>query len=517
MSEEPKKDEAEKVQPEHTDNEEVKRIRLRRHLWPEEVEIRKRDRKIRRLRIGLAAALVIGVLAGWAGGSVFPNGTLQNLKNNLSTLLGSDKIQAVKNLMENDWYFHKDIDNLDERLTDQAITGMTTNQEDRHTEYMSAEEMKDFTQSINRDYVGIGVSFTSYDNVFMVDEVFADSPAEKAGVQSGDIFEKVDGKDITSLTTDELKNLVQGEEGTDVNITFRRGEEDVTLKITRAAVSATAYGRQVEDGIYYLQMQQFGNGTPDEVKNYLSDTKGSTKLILDLRNNGGGYLDSVSHIASLFLPEDKVVLQREYANGETTETRTSGGQITNIHGIVILVNENTASAAEVLTICLKEQRDDVTIVGTTTYGKGTVQISRQFTDGSAIKYTTSKWLSPNGVWVNDKGITPDIEVNLDEALTRSFTGMADEETWQADQTAAAIGDMEVILKYLGYDPGRTDGYFSNEAAAALKKYEEDHQLTADGILSSSDYKSLLSSLSRDWHSNKAHDAQYQKALEVLHA
>jgi C-terminal peptidase (prc) len=490
------------------------------HLWADEQALKKSQKKIKKLKTTLVIVIVAAVLLGWVGGSLLPISFLDSFRSRLNaikTISSSDKISEVLKIMENDWYFGSTIDNLDDRLVDQALTGITSNDEDTHTEYMSADEMASFTQSINRNYVGIGVSYVQNGSTNMVEEVFKDSPAEKAGVQAGDIIHAVDGTVIDGMSSADIKAMIQGDEGTTVSITFIRDGQYLNLELTRAAVSATAFGKKLSDGTIYLRLSQFGDGTPSEVKGYLSDlaVDESDKLILDLRNDGGGYLNSAEAIASLFLPANKIVLTEQYATGPDEVVKTSGGELTNIHNIVILVNENTASAAEVLTLALKQQRDDVTIVGTTTYGKGTVQVTRTFTDGSALKYTTAKWISADGTWVNGTGITPDVEVRLHDVMYNTFAGMKDDEKYQYDSVSDAVKDMQLCLDYLGYAPGRTDGYFSNETTEALKKFQSEHSMEATGILDKTAYEALEGAVAFDWSTTTTHDVQLQKAQVLL--
>lgn len=490
--------------------EEMKTISLKRHLWPDEEALRKEKKKNKKLRIILIVSIIVCFAAGFIARPYIMALTSGNTDS-------ADKIQKALSIMENDWYFGKDIDNLDERLTDQAISGITNNKEDTHTEYMTADEMKDFTNSINRNYVGIGVEFINTDGKAIIDKVFRDSPAEKAGVQAGDIIHTVNDEDITGYTSDKIKELVQGKEGTSVTIGFIRQGKNIALKITRAAVSASTFGEMKDNGIAYLQLYQFGDTTPDLVKAYLDDFKkeNAQKLIIDLRDNGGGYLDSVSEIASCFLPEGSTVLEQEYKNGDTRITKTSDEQYSDLGPIVILVNQNTASAAEVLTLALSQQRDDVTVMGTTTYGKGTVQVSTQFTDGSALKYTTSRWLSPKGDWINGKGITPDVEVKLPDVFYETFAGMKDDETYAYDSVSDAVKDAQMCLLYLGYTVDREDGYFSQSTQDAIKQFQSDHSLSGDGVLNEETYSSLRSAVLLSYETDDTKDTQLMKAEEKL--
>jgi carboxyl-terminal processing protease len=501
------------------EKDDLKIIKMKRHLYPEEIVEKKTKKKIRNLKIAVVAVAVSAILIGWLGGSIFPFSAGSLIRNMFSTgsMSSSDKISSVLQIMENDWYFGSSISDLDERLTDQALEGITDNDEDTHTSYMTADEMESFTQSINRNYVGIGVQIANSDGSNIVEKVFKDSPAESAGVKAGDIFYSVDGKSADGLSSAKLKKLVQGDEGTNVTIEFKRDGKIVSFDIARAAVSSTVYGEMLDDNTAYLQLYQFGQTTPDEVKAYLDDfqKKNAKSLVIDLRDNGGGYLDSVSEIAGCFLPKDSVVLKQEYSDGTVTQTKTSDEQYTQMGPIVILVNKNTASAAEVLTLALKQQRSDVTIVGMTTYGKGTVQVTKTFSDGSALKYTTSKWLSPNDTCINGTGITPDDEVKLADVFYQDFAGMDDDETFKQDSVGDAVSDAQKCLSYLGYTVDRTDGYFSVSTQTALTQYQTDHSLTADGVLNHDTYESLSSAVVVDWNSSHTHDTQLQKAEEIL--
>lgn len=493
-------------------------LRLKKHVWTDEA-LAKEKKHVKRLRIWIIVCLIFGIGLGWFGGSILPLPKTGSIRNSTGTSLSSsDKIATVRNILEKEWYFGQDIEDLDTRLTDQALYGMTNNSEDIHTSYMSAEEMNAFTQSINRNFTGIGVEYIAVNHLNMVTRVFKNSPAEKAGVQPGDRMVSVDGTDVSDKTADEIKELVTGEAGTVVSITFERNGKPISLDITRAEVTATAYGKVLDDGTGYLQLYQFGQSTGDEVKAYLDDfhAQGVTNLVLDLRDNGGGYLEALQKVASYFLPDDTVVMQQVYTDGSTTQTKTLGSEDTDIDQIVILVNENTASAAEVMTLALRENRG-AKVIGTTTYGKGSVQVSKVFSDGSAIKYTTSKWISSQGVWINGTGITPDETVKLDDVFYITFAGMEEGTTVGVDEVSDAVKDAQMALKYLGYEPDREDGYFSPATLAALQSYEHDNNMTVSDALDQSIYMAIVGSVRMRWATTTDTDTQLNRACELLNS
>lgn len=486
----------------------------------EDEELAKTVKRVKRTRIALVILLIAGLLAGWIIGSFFPapgTAAMRRDIRNSQSMNASDKINAAFDIMENDWFFGSEIEDLDTRLSDQALRGIFANEEDPHSEYMSAEEVLDFRQSIDRDFVGIGVEFISNNGINIVTKVFRGAPADLAGVQPGDIIAAVDGEDTEGMNSTDIKERVQGEEGTDVTISFMRQGEPVEITITRAAISATAYGRILDEKTGYLQLYQFGTGTAEEIDRYLAEFRAADihKLVIDLRDNGGGYLDALAQVASRFLEGGTLCMVQEYSDGTQENIYTQSGFTQDYSGIVILINENTASASEVFTLAMKEQRDDVTVVGTKSYGKGTVQITRMFTDGSAIKYTTSKWLSPEGVWVNRVGIDPDEEVPVPEAVARVYLGMEEEEEYKVDSVSLANEDIQTALGYLGYDCGRTDGYFNEATSQALAKFAADNELSFDGTLTKDLYEAVVSALILDWNTTDVHDTQLHKAQEIL--
>ena len=496
-------------------NDEIVRVKLERHLWPDEIEEKRKKRNSKlKLIVTLLSLLVmftLGYLVGFgtSGYSISDNASNDNV---------NEKFSYILNIMSNKWFFAKDDPEIVEHVMDKAFYGMTSNEEvDPHTTYMSADEIEEFTHNINMDFVGIGVQFFNAKDYSIVKKVFKNSPAEQAGVMAGDIIYKVDGVEIAGKTSDEIVNLVQGKENTKVTIEFIRQGEPVTLDIIRAQINATTFGEMVSEDIGYLEIYQFGNSTSDEVNEYLRSMseQGLKKLIIDVRDNGGGYLDALEHILNYLLPSNTLIMQQEYSNGSIDLSRTTKGEYTNIDEIVILINENTASASEVMTMALKEQRDDVTVVGTKSYGKGTVQITQSFKDGSAIKYTTSKWLSPSGVWVNKEGIEPDVLVELPTVITTPYGSMEEGSILEVDSVNVNTASAQLSLEFLGYTIDRIDGYFNEVTKEAIKSFQSDHSIEVTGVLDSNTFEAIYSAVSLELSMNKLRDNQYQKALEIL--
>ncbi len=488
-------------------NNKTVRVKLQKELLESERrELRQKRRSIFLVFLLCVLMLVGGGIIGFLLGSsrVYYPDTI------------SDKMTEIKYYLDKVWIFAEDYEDLDETLNDKALYGMTSFADDPYTTYMSQDELEQFSTSINMDYVGIGVQYTSYNDVPTITRVFKGSPAEAAGLEEGDIFLTIDGKSVEGMSTDDIRNLVIGDEGTPVKFTILRGADEKEITVIRDAIDSSVYAFTENDYVY-LDLMSFGETTSRETMRYLDEYTDYSKIIIDLRENTGGYQTSVQEIAGLFLGKNMVVMDQIYSDGTQSTFKTiSDRYYDNFKTIVILTSENTASAAEVLTICLKEQHPNTYTVGTTTFGKGIVQSTYMIDGGnSALKITTSKWLSPNGVWIHKKGIVPDYEVFLDDALYATYQTMSDGQTFAYDSVGPQVGSMQLILRYLGYTTDRTDGYFDQVTQDSLKAYQKDMGLEETGVLDELTYNSLISTMLHEYSSNRDHDPQLAKAREIL--
>lgn len=481
--------------------------KLERHLWPDEIKVKKMKRQKKTLTIiGIVGIFLTGVILGSTilGGNITSSGSSR-----------FDKLQAVYDILNTRWYFGKEYDHLSQSLIDDAIYGMVENPYDPHTSYLDVETAMSFTSSLSGSFVGIGVQFYDYDGSFIIEKVFKNSPAEASGVEPGDIIIEVDGESVIGYTSKELADVVKGEAGTIVNVVFLRGSERVEKEITRNKVLNSVYG-YISNDIGIIEMDSFAASSAQEIEVYFKEFKAQniTKLMIDLRDNGGGYLETTLDIAGMLMGENEVVLQQEDRSGKITPYYSSRKNIYEFDDIVILVNENTASASEVLTAALKETMD-ITVIGVQTYGKGTVQTSLPFSDGSMLKYTIAQWLTPNGVEINNKGITPDILVSLDPALYTSFVESF-EGVFKVDSVGEPVVLLQKYLNFLGFTVDRFDGYFSEVTKVAYHQYLVSVNETVKDELSYDDLRAVFSRVSRYWHENKTTlDLQKVRALEVL--
>ena len=327
--------------------------------------------------------------------------------------------------------YYKDVDG--KTLIENAINGMLEGLDD-YSLYFDEDSATTFNSRLDGEYEGLGIEIIQLDNQIIIYQVFESSPAHKAGLKSGDIIVKIDDIDASSKTSSELANYIRENEKSTFKIEVKRKEENIEYTLTREKVIINSVSNKTFEinnkKIGYIYIGVFSNTAFDQFKEALAtlEKEKIDSLIIDVRDNTGGHLTTAVNILSLFLNSDKVIYQIEN-QGDITKYY-SVGNADKKYDIVILQNTNSASASELLSITLKEQLD-ATIIGETSYGKGTVQELIKLSDGTEYKITTKKWLSPNGVWINEKGIEPDITINLDENYYNNPTDDTDNQLQKA--------------------------------------------------------------------------------------
>ena len=338
----------------------------------------------------------------------------------LSIITNTDSpsdIQEVEKIYDN--LLSKYYGEIDKQtLSDAAIKGMIEALNDPYSTYIDAENTDDFDEQIYGYYVGIGTEITLNDeNQFEVTNIFENTPATDANIELHDIVVKVNNEDVSGKTVSDIGKLIQGEIGTNVTLTLQRGEEEFDVTITRDRIDLISVTSQIfekdDKRIGYIKITNFASNTFNQFQTALNELEENDieSLIIDVRDNLGGQLEVATQIASLFLTKDKVVYQLN-TNGIIQPIYSTGpGSFQK--PITVLINGATASASEVLAIALQESAD-ATVIGTTSYGKGTIQESYKLSTGATIKFTVQEWLSPNGNTVNEVGVKPDIEVSETE-------------------------------------------------------------------------------------------------------
>ena len=332
-----------------------------------------------------------------------------------------EKLDLINDMILDHYY--KDDVGMDEKR-EALYRGLVASLGDTYSVYYNEEEFISLQQQNEGIYYGIGayVSFDEDINRSYVSGVIKGSPALEAGLKENDVFWEVDGTSTEGMPTDEVASLIRGPENTDVTIVIHRGSEELTLTITRRKVEhQTVDGRMLEDGIGYIQLAEFDSVTPDQfVQTYEElQAEGMRAMVLDLRGNPGGNLDAVCRIADRLLPKGLIVYTID--KYDVKETYEADGKHEIQIPLAVLVNGNSASAAEILAGAIKDHNKG-TLVGTTTFGKGIVQRFFPLGDGTAIKLTISDYYTPSGNNIHKVGIEPDKTVEFDgEAYEKDGT------------------------------------------------------------------------------------------------
>ncbi|MBM7855048.1 carboxyl-terminal processing protease [Desulfohalotomaculum tongense] len=322
-----------------------------------------------------------------------------------------DGATTIEEILDYTLNNHVDKPELDV-LVNGAIEGMLEALDDPYTQYMTPDSLQEFSDSLNGDYVGIGIRMEQYEGYVRVVEVFKNSPAEKAGLKHGDVIVAVDGEDIKDIPLGFVGFKIKGPEGTAVKLKICRNGEYFDATLTRAEVNApTVTSKVMFNNIGYINIDSFGENTAGDFAAALQELKAKKVkgLILDLRDNPGGYLMAAVRMADHFLPVGKKVVSVVDRYNEKQVYRSFTPVEVKGLPVVILVNEGSASAAEILTGALQDH-GVATVVGSQTYGKGTVQTVFNLSNGGALKLTMARYQLPGGEFIDGTGIMPDKQV-----------------------------------------------------------------------------------------------------------
>ena len=410
-------------------------------------------------------------------------------------------------------YLDKDV--TSEQLIQGALKGMAESVGDPYTTYLVNDETAQLDETVNGAFGGIGAELKSDQSRVVISTTMEGSPSQQVGLQADDVITKVNGEDMTGKTISEVVKKVRGEVGTDVVLTIERAGTSLEVKLTRASIAINTVKAELdkEDAtIGHVRITSFAKNTAEELEKAVKDLteKGAKSFVFDVRYNPGGLLDQAYKVANMFLKDGEPIVQVEDRFGEKKIYKASSsiGEFKITQPYVLLVNEGSASASEILAAAIKEGAGGQ-IVGTKTYGKGTVQSVVDITDNSELKYTNAKWLTPKGNWIHKEGVTPTKEVNLPHY---AFLKIIDaRETLKVGSVSQNVLSVETILKGLGYSV-TADGYFDEATKEAVKAYQQKEGLTATGEVDEETAQKLMNSVRELIQQN---DTQYQAAKELL--
>ena len=358
----------------------------------------------------------------------------------ISIITGKNYLAVTKDLKKVVDTYYAIVDNyygeLDrDKLIDGAVEGMISSVGDTFTSYSDTEGTSSFDETINGSYEGIGCTVaTLEDGTISVIDMFDDSPSYKAGLKVGDVILKVDGESYEGKNSNDISNYIKNSGKSKIVLTVKRNneEKDISINLSKVEIPHVS-GKVIEQDnkkIGYIKISLFASNSYKQFKNKLDELEKSNidDLIIDVRDNSGGYLSSVTDICNLFLDKGKVIYQLEDSKGKVKKKDTTKEK--RKYDIVVLINGGSASASEILASAIKESYGG-DIVGTNSYGKGTVQQTKKLLDGSMIKYTTQKWLTPDGNSINEVGVTPTKVVELNEEYFNNPTTENDNQLQEA--------------------------------------------------------------------------------------
>ncbi len=308
--------------------------------------------------------------------------------------------------------------NLDaKKLFYGSIKGMLAATGDPYTTFFDPEEQKSFNEDMSGQFEGIGAEMGIRDGILTIVAPLDESPSQRAGLRPHDKVLKIDGEPTTDLGIEDAVGRIRGPKGTEVKLTIYRDGEEESREVTvvRDIINVKSVTLEFrDDGIAILRVSRFGDSTEDEFRSAVSEIvrADASGLLLDLRSNPGGLLGAAVEMASLMIPADRTVVWEENGKGDRRAEKTVGGDVLSSVPTVVLIDEGSASASEILAGALRENRPNVTLLGKKSYGKGSVQELIPTGKETSVKVTVARWLTPDGNQINEKGIGPDVEVDI---------------------------------------------------------------------------------------------------------
>lgn len=405
------------------------------------------------------------------------------------------------------------------KLLNGAIRGMVQSLGDRFSVYMDPKTARQFTQSLASSYSGIGAQVSMVNGKVTIMSPFKGSPADQAGLRANDQIVSINGKSLAGLSLYDAVQKIRGEKGSKVMLGVKRqGVSDVMkISVTRGDIPVHTVHQDTvkKDGNLYgiIEITSFSQGTADEFGKALHslESKHIDGLVIDVRGNPGGYLGAVTKIGDMIIPDNKPIVQVEDRDGNKKQYFSTLKK-KKPYPIVGLLNSGSASAAEILSGALKEA-GGYPLVGTTSFGKGTVQTEFKIGKGH-LKLTIMKWLTPEGHWINKKGIKPNYKIKQPAYYYAHPITIKKDETLSFNENGDQIKNAQVMLKGLGFETGRNDGYFNQQTVSAVKAFQKVNHLSVTGKIDTKT-ASVLDEKVLKSVDKKKNDLQLQTALSVL--
>lgn len=372
-----------------------------------------RGKKVNHSTLVLISAFTL--ILGFVSGS-----RIDDIRNLIAPVFGLKKVEKI-DFSNVEKTYQALVSNYDgeidrRKIIEGASKGLVEAAGDKYTEYMTSKEAEEFNKSLSGDVgTGVGIELAKDGDIVKVVRVLPKNPAARAGILAGDVISKVNDEDVLKKSTSEVSKKIRGDSGTTVKITVIRGEEKKDFSVTRAKIENPSVDLSKNNGIATLSIYRFDSETGALAKKYAEEIKneGISKVILDLRGNGGGYVQAAKTVASLWLEKNALIVSEKTGSKTVEEIRATGENPLKGIKTVILLDNSSASASEIVAGALKEHKA-AQIVGEKSYGKGSVQTTIDMPDGALLKVTIAKWFTPSGKNISNNGISPDVEIKNPE-------------------------------------------------------------------------------------------------------
>lgn len=360
----------------------------------------------------IVVILITGIVVSICSGLIVFNNYDKIISNSSSE---KDKIseflESYNHILES---YVEDVDG--DKLIDAAINGMYSYLGDSYSGYIDKETTESLQEQLEGKYKGVGIEITSDSENIIITGVFEGSPAEKAGLIVGDIITKVDGVSYIGKSASDVSNAIKKSSKKSFELTYIRDEKEYNVVVNKEEVYIDSVNSDVISGVGYIQIETFSATTMEQVKKKIDAFNDDIKnIIIDVRNNSGGYLSSAYETADLFIEKNKIIYKLKDKDGNITNYLDRNKVYRSFDNIVVLINEASASASEILAAALQESAD-AKLVGKQSFGKGTVQETEVLSSGAMVKHTSSYWLTPSGKSINNIGLSPDVVVKLDNNI-----------------------------------------------------------------------------------------------------
>lgn len=424
------------------------------------------------------------------------------------------KIHELYQTIQQDYYEEVDPN----ALIEGALQGMTAALDDPYTTYLKEKESTELNEMLSGQFEGIGATLSVKEGEpEIVEEPKENSPAAKSGLKQGDRIIKVDGKETKDQDLTLVVDQIRGEKGSTVLLTIQREEQIFDVEVVRDTIAVESLAFQIDQEnptIGKIQIFSFNSTTASELKDAITGLRdqGAKSFVLDVRQNPGGYLDQVEIMASMFLEDGQTIVKfglKDEIIGETKASKLLDDGFKVTEPVIVLVDGQSASASEILAAALNESAG-ITTVGQTTFGKGTVQGMNHFSDQSELKMTVQKWLTPNGQWIDKKGLKPTYEIPYPAYF--DYPSLSTSVGLKITDESEAVGHLNEFLTLLGYLSVPSNKVFTEDTKQALMDFQEENELPVSGEL---DTETAFAIEFRLIEQEKETDEMYEKAVELL--